>query len=315
MTRHVVLDVSSNNGNVDFSALKRLHPEVQGAIVKATEGLSYVNPLFGGQIGSARGAGLLTGAYGFAHPNSVTSDVDLFHRVVGGTPLELGAWWDVEVADGVPPGPLLADTMQDMAAMDKTYPHKDGIYTGRWFWDPNTLGSAAAHVERYALWISYYKGTFDPAQALPAPWTSCKLWQFTPNYFGTGIDASAWMGTDVEWLQWIGGNVAPQNPNVPPGASRYVGFPVLRKGASDHGPGSSVADIHKPVTSLQNALNIVSGHEAHTDPLRLVADGEFGAATDMAVRKLQEDYHRSVDGVVGPDTWTLLAFLLTAAHR
>ena len=35
-------------------------------------------------------------------------------------------------------------------------------------------------------------------------------------------------------------------------------------------------------------------------------DGEFGPSTEAAVKKLQKGCHFTVDGVVGPQTWTAL---------
>jgi peptidoglycan hydrolase-like protein with peptidoglycan-binding domain len=35
-------------------------------------------------------------------------------------------------------------------------------------------------------------------------------------------------------------------------------------------------------------------------------DGRFGAKTEAAVKKLQQDYNLSVDGVVSPQTWQVV---------
>jgi peptidoglycan hydrolase-like protein with peptidoglycan-binding domain len=36
------------------------------------------------------------------------------------------------------------------------------------------------------------------------------------------------------------------------------------------------------------------------------ADGEFGKATEAAVKAFQRDHNLSVDGIIGPNTWAAL---------
>jgi peptidoglycan hydrolase-like protein with peptidoglycan-binding domain len=64
--------------------------------------------------------------------------------------------------------------------------------------------------------------------------------------------------------------------------------PDLRQGSTDT----------EWVTYLQELLRTV-GYD-------VVADGDFGAATDQAVRRFQESAGLTVDGWVGPITWPAL---------
>lgn len=53
------------------------------------------------------------------------------------------------------------------------------------------------------------------------------------------------------------------------------------------------------VKFAQQAINRISGRG-------LTVDGDFGPATDKAVRDLQRWLHLTVDGVIGPQTWRIL---------
>jgi peptidoglycan hydrolase-like protein with peptidoglycan-binding domain len=61
-------------------------------------------------------------------------------------------------------------------------------------------------------------------------------------------------------------------------------WPIIRRGDDGH-----------PVRSLQQLLRA----HGHT----VVVDGDFGPATDAAVRALQTSRGLTADGIVGPQTW------------
>ena len=73
-------------------------------------------------------------------------------------------------------------------------------------------------------------------------------------------------------------------------------WPVLRRGANGH-----------PVPTLQHLLN---AHGA-----ALTADGSFGALTDAAVRRFQQSNGLTVDGIVGPITWSHVVVTCRSGSR
>jgi peptidoglycan hydrolase-like protein with peptidoglycan-binding domain len=64
-------------------------------------------------------------------------------------------------------------------------------------------------------------------------------------------------------------------------------WPLVRQGANGH-----------PVRTLQQLLRARGSTVA--------VDGAFGPRTDAAVRDFQRERHLTVDGVVGPATWSAL---------
>lgn len=67
-----------------------------------------------------------------------------------------------------------------------------------------------------------------------------------------------------------------------------VSLPVLRRGSK--GP---------HVAGLQGLLNAKAGQ-------RVAVDGDFGPATERAVRNVQAFFRLGTDGIVGARTWSTL---------
>jgi peptidoglycan hydrolase-like protein with peptidoglycan-binding domain len=64
-------------------------------------------------------------------------------------------------------------------------------------------------------------------------------------------------------------------------------------------PVLKVGSTGLPVRRLQSRMSAVGFDTGGVD-------GRFGAKTEAAVRKLQQDFNLSVDGVVGPQTWKVV---------
>lgn len=77
-------------------------------------------------------------------------------------------------------------------------------------------------------------------------------------------------------------------PNPSSDETASVDLPILRVGM--RGPA---------VSRLQERLQVLGFYDG-------AIDGVFGAATEAAVQAAQRDFDLEPDGVVGPDTWTIL---------
>lgn len=98
------------------------------------------------------------------------------------------------------------------------------------------------------------------------------------------------------WTHWAiakcfeSGYQPPKEPEKQPEKGQTVSYKTIRRG--NHG---------ELVKQLQTKLNAI-GYDIGICGI----DGDFGTATEKAVKQFQKDHGLTVDGVVGPKTWAAL---------
>jgi GH25 family lysozyme M1 (1,4-beta-N-acetylmuramidase) len=178
------------------------------AIIKATEGTTFIDPRYQSNVTGASAAGLKATAYHFARPdtgsNDAVNEADHFVDVaqIGGGFL-LPAL-DVEVNGGLSPSGLVAWIRAWLGRVAARTGVRPMIYTSPSFWQSSAGNSATPASAGYPLWIAH--------------WTSAS---------GPTVPASNWAGRGWTFWQWSSTQSVPGiNGNVD--ADRY--------GAADFAP-------------------------------------------------------------------------------
>lgn len=194
------------------------------AIVKATEGTSYVNKYFNADYYGIRKAGMVRGSYHFAHPayplaKSALAQATFYVSHLGNTATTktLPPALDLEVDGGLPRAALVTwaqDFLLDVRHLTGRTPM---IYTYPWFWKVAIRDAPA--FARYPLWMAAYHGTTPDAGAT--------LWQYTAGAKVAGItgavDMSRFLADPATFDALANGTVATPWPDAAPGAPVSVG--------------------------------------------------------------------------------------------
>ncbi|KAJ7269566.1 glycoside hydrolase family 25 protein [Mycena rebaudengoi] len=180
------IDVSGHQPGVNWATVKA--NGVTFAYIKATEGTTFKSSEFSAQYTGATNAGLIRGAYHFAHPDSSSGATQAKFFLAHG-----GGW----SADGITlPGALdieynpsgascyglsaaamvswISDFSQTYHAATTRYPV---IYTTTDWWKTCT-GNSAAFGTNNPLWIARYSSSVG---TLPAGWSVQTIWQFADS--------------------------------------------------------------------------------------------------------------------------------------
>jgi lysozyme len=189
------LDVSHYQPHIDWQAVKASGHEF--AFIKATDGLSRIDPLFEKHRAGARAAGLMVGAYHFFRPLQDAAKQAEFHaRVVGQLDdNDLPCVLDFEVTDGAPGHDDVVDGLTFLRAVKKLTGKNPIVYCGPYFF--HALGNGVDMYKEYPLWVAHY-GTKCPL--VPAPWSAWSFHQFSdkghvPGVSGDGEDANLFNGS------------------------------------------------------------------------------------------------------------------------
>ncbi|MET4925327.1 glycoside hydrolase family 25 protein, partial [Streptomyces sp. PSRA5] len=165
---------------------------LQFAVVKATEGTSYLNPRMKAQASHAREAGLVVGFYHFLRPGSVTAQAKYFVEQAAeqaGDPL-FADWEDADVSCASKDA-FLAE-VQRLRGAD----HRVGLYCNRDFWLNRDTTSEAGD----ALWIADYVTAGKPR--IRAAW---KFHQYTDTPLDTNVGRFADAAALRKWADGAGG--------------------------------------------------------------------------------------------------------------
>ncbi len=202
------IDVSHHQGPIDWAQVAAAG--ITFAYVKASEGTSYVDPMYAANRAGAEQAGLRIGAFHYAEPDpsagEAAAEADHFIATAAFRSGELLPMLDLEVTNGLSPMEL-----QNWVAafLDRIYQRTGlhaGIYVSPTFWETDLSDTTVLALAGYdALWIAHW--TPAPAPRVPASnwgghgWT---IWQYSHNGTVAGIgrptDLDHFGGSDLASL-------------------------------------------------------------------------------------------------------------------
>ena len=311
------IDISSHQGGLNVGALW-----ADFVIVKATEDDDYVNPYMGAQAQATLGASKRLGFYHFARPGDAAAQARYFVSAVGALRAKATLWLDWE-ANAVPQGPGWAKTFLDtVRSLTGSTP---GIYMN---------GSAlngydwSAVASRYPLWYAggpdysdYGQAYSDPAVPSVSYWGSPLIHQYTedgrlPGYSGT-LDLNR-LRDRAAWDRMIGGGQVAASATAAPAAQAS---PYTGKWNKSDGQGELVCNgVFGPATigRLQQVMGTTIDGVLDDDGspaierLQAFLNSAVPADTQTA---LNDAPRLDEDGVLGPDTWRTLQYLIIAWHK
>jgi lysozyme len=176
------IDVSHFQNTVDWHQVAQAGK--QFAFIKATQGLTYVDPQLQTNWPGMKAAGLVRGAYHFYEPgDDPRQQAEFFLETVKLGPGDLPPALDVETANGQSASDIVKGLQVWLSTIQQELGVTPLLYTGRTFW--NSLGTEA--FSGYPLWIAEYGVTIP---VLPSGWTTWSFWQFSETGTVSGIQGS-----------------------------------------------------------------------------------------------------------------------------
>lgn len=204
------IDISSHQADLNLVAVSS---SIQGVIIKATEGTSYVNPYCDRHYRQAESADLLRGFYHFAGSDDPIAEAAFFYRNVMGY-----------IHNGIPVldwegvyrnGKCIFEQSVDWV---NKFVRQFHSLTGIWCWiyaNPWRFNQGGVELN-CARWVASYPAVSHPAFAQASSWKcpdadgNVVAWQFCsdgllPGY-GYNLDCSVYYGDRKSWLRYAGSN-------------------------------------------------------------------------------------------------------------
>lgn len=197
------IDVSSYQGKIDWKKVKAMKEDsvhITFAFIKATEGISSVDPYFQRNWREAPKAGIVCGAYHYFIPRkSGLWQARFFLQTVKFEEGDLPPVVDVEDLSGQSPEKMRKELNDFINHVEKKTKVKPIIYSGLVFYKDYLKG----HFDGYPLWIAHY---YQPELKMGSD-TKWFFWQHSDKARITGInhvvDFNAFKGDSLSFQQML----------------------------------------------------------------------------------------------------------------
>lgn len=169
------IDISHWQGNLGKDWWITAYAEgYRFVFLKATEGLSFVDPNYATNKANAQAAGLKVGAYCFARPQHSGMDQAQFFISEAGD-LDIGGVWDLEDDGGVSDSIVNLETEEFLSTLKAHYGYS-WMYSAAWFLDARPGINPQVP---YYRWVAHWTAATTPF--LPRIWRDREYdaWQYS----------------------------------------------------------------------------------------------------------------------------------------
>ena len=294
------IDISMHNGSVDLAKAKA--DGVEAVYIKATEGVSYVDPKCSEHTNKAKAQGLLFGHYHFmSEKTSPTQQAIDFYNTIKNTGYNLLPCLDIESNSQGRSAAAVTDRCLEF--LNKFYEltgQRCVIYTGGYF-GRDTLDS---RIKGYPAWIAHY-GVSTP---MATGFNNVVGHQYTETGYIPGVGKCD-VNNFTEGIKLYGAATVVNNVNPNYNAHLRDWQEAYNKvyNASiyvDGIYGSQTEQAFKKAIVKKGTSNLLVGWLQ----IRIGAspDNIFGDITNSKLRTFQSQNGLEPDGVAGFNTWSKL---------
>lgn len=193
------IDISHHQGSIDFKKVAADSQKIEFVIIKASQGVGFIDPEVGFNSNKAKAAGLRIGYYHFASLNSTdvvkdsTDEANYFLGVIKSLPLpDLPLILDIETNDKKLSPPDVFLWIQTFLNVLKVNGHPDVVlYSYTPFLNDNLPSNHS--FGNIKLWIAGYQKKVK----IPKGWANYWLWQYTDKGKVNGINSNVDMNKSL----------------------------------------------------------------------------------------------------------------------
>jgi GH25 family lysozyme M1 (1,4-beta-N-acetylmuramidase)/predicted RNA-binding Zn-ribbon protein involved in translation (DUF1610 family) len=230
------IDISHWQSDVNFTAVR--NDGIQFVMLKATEGVDYVDDKFTDHASGALAAGLPIGAYHFLRAGDAAAQADDFLEAIRPYSVTYPVACDVENKPGTTElsslgRDKLTDMVLEFCARVKAAGYKPVVYSNyNWLYGAKYLDADRIRAAGYGIWMAWYS---DATPEDTDRSSLCDMWQYASDGHVDGIDGLVDM--DVSYVDYTGTGTGtqPSEPLSPAPTTIQSDTPstlTLQKGAT-----------------------------------------------------------------------------------